>query len=407
MERLSISDFGPIKKADIELKKFNIFIGHTSAGKSAVAKLFSILNSSAFFTLKNRDIEPFKKLLKPYNIDFEFKHNTKIVFEKDGNTWTITNKTFETDWDKAEIFAALNTENGDSLLQGFLNILDERQDAKIVKIKTELSEFIKVGKNNPLLAKHMATILIDSLMSHYSNLCDPIYIPAERNLITSITDSIYDFVGSDINLPECIIEFGRLYQRAKIYISKLDILFMNVEVDFSNKQDALVMKNENNKRLPLNQSSSGFQTLTPLLSVFNYNIEHVFRDKLFVIEEPELSLFPTAQTDLLEYIIKSINKAKYQNNIIITTHSPYVLSVFDNAVLAHYIGSQKGKKQKTEKVIPSDTWITLDDISSHYFDHDGTVKDIIDEEYHSIGAEYIDEASNKTGAIFDKLSELR
>ena len=49
---------------------------------------------------------------------------------------------------------------------------------------------------------------------------------------------------------------------------------------------------------------------------------------MLVIEEPELNLFPSTQHFLIDWIIKKVRKSN--GSIVITTHSPYVLSVVDN-----------------------------------------------------------------------------
>lgn len=46
MAHLKVINFGAIKSADIEIKKYNFFIGHTSSGKSTIAKLIAIFNNS-------------------------------------------------------------------------------------------------------------------------------------------------------------------------------------------------------------------------------------------------------------------------------------------------------------------------------------------------------------------------
>ena len=55
-DRLIIKNFGPIKKAEIQIRKYNIFIGDTACGKSIAAKLLSIFNSEEILLLKTGDL---------------------------------------------------------------------------------------------------------------------------------------------------------------------------------------------------------------------------------------------------------------------------------------------------------------------------------------------------------------
>ena len=51
-----------------------------------------------------------------------------------------------------------------------------------------------------------------------------------------------------------------------------------------------------------------------------------------IIEEPELNLFPKTQTKLVYDILKFIQKDR--DNIVITTHSPYILYALNNCMQA-------------------------------------------------------------------------
>ena len=59
MAHLIVKNFGAIKSAEIEIKKYNFFIGHTSSGKSTIAKLLAIFNNSVFWAIKEGDFKGF------------------------------------------------------------------------------------------------------------------------------------------------------------------------------------------------------------------------------------------------------------------------------------------------------------------------------------------------------------
>ena len=81
MAHLIVKNFGAIKSAEIEIKKYNFFIGHTSSGKSTIAKLLAIFNNSVFWAIKEGDFKGFFKLLEKYNINFDFKPSTIIKYK--------------------------------------------------------------------------------------------------------------------------------------------------------------------------------------------------------------------------------------------------------------------------------------------------------------------------------------
>lgn len=65
MNILTIENFGPIKKAKIEVKDMMVFIGPQSSGKSTLAKIITILNDFNF--RQNDEIKLIDELSK-YNI---------------------------------------------------------------------------------------------------------------------------------------------------------------------------------------------------------------------------------------------------------------------------------------------------------------------------------------------------
>ncbi|WP_443647963.1 AAA family ATPase, partial [Barnesiella intestinihominis] len=102
-ECLTIKNFGPIKKAKLRIRKYNIFIGDTACGKSIAAKLISIFNSEEFLLLKTGDYENFIALLSKYNIDFPFHQDTLISYKY----WNISYRSFITDNNRYELVKAI------------------------------------------------------------------------------------------------------------------------------------------------------------------------------------------------------------------------------------------------------------------------------------------------------------
>ena len=58
-----------------------------------------------------------------------------------------------------------------------------------------------------------------------------------------------------------------------------------------------------------------------------------------VFEEPEAHLYPETQSDIVELIGLLANL--YHNQIIKTTHRPYILSAFNNLLYAYQVAKNK------------------------------------------------------------------
>ncbi len=400
MEHLKIINFGAIKEADIEIKKYNIFIGDTSSGKSTAAKLIAIFNSVVFFAIKNGDFKSFTTLLEKYNINFNFESSTVIEYQDEKYHWEITKDKFISNYndDDAELMKLANEAKPLDFIQKF------KEKKEIPQILTPIVNLII---NQQFSDNYIDSIYLDivkpNLLKSIYDKYSPIYIPAERLLISTFTNSIFSILQLGGTIPFCIKDFGSLYENAREKNRNIDIDVLNIKISFEKTGDKVLLKSDN-KKIMFSQSSSGIQTIMPLWIVFNHYIDDS-KGRLFIVEEPELNLFPTTQVSLVEWMMKKMRKS--DSKIVITTHSPYILSTLDNLIYANEISrNRKGIDTKLAKLLPSMALVDFNEVSSHYFAADGVVKDIIDSENKSVGAEYIDEASNSSSKLFNDLWDL-
>lgn len=337
MERIIIENFGPLTKAEVEIKDINIFIGTTSSGKSTVAKLISVFQNSV---LKSKiTFEDFNELLSDYNIDFKIENNTFIRYEDNGAFVEITKKSINSNFDKKE-----------------------------------------------------------------PSLLNPIYIPAERVFFSTISQSIFGLMSSNISLPKWLIDFGAKFEKARSSVRKMNVEFLKAKYEYDESTDYIQLSNSN--KIKLSQASSGLQSVIPLLLVIQHNTsQRNKRRDFFVIEEPELNLYPTSQKDLIEFIIGRLNRST--DKLIITTHSPYLLTSIDNLIQAQNVISQNPDDlRNVSKLVPEEYWIDYNNVSCYYFDG-GTGRSTMDNETKSIGPSNIDNVSEKLSSIFEQLLALK
>lgn len=434
MEKLIVENFGPIKKAAIELKEINIFIGTTSSGKSLIAKLVTIFKSSFF--LQDSSYDNFIKKLKEYNIDFDIYENTVIKFTVNSFNWEIRKGSCETNFIYNELFVYLNIAseflgNNDfseenvnkkipfdtlknafflgSFLSSFISEIQNRINNSLVlskfdkKILKEINSVDFKSKSSEELGVFFAEIA-DEVMKELTPVF-PLYIPAERMLLSMVGESIFGLTSNDVNLPKFFTEFGNYFEKARNEVQQFYIPFLNVEYSYRNKSNLL--QHIDGSQVKLENASSGLQSILPLLLVlYRYTTNRSKQPfpNLFVVEEPELNLFPVTQIDLMFDIINMVNYSS--NKLIITTHSPYVISTLDNMIQAKNIVNDYPKKAKSvNRIIDSSQWVDFDRVNCYYLNN-GKSKNLMDKKLKSIKGNQIDSASEIIDGHLNSLLSL-
>lgn len=421
---LIVKNFGPIKDAHIQTKRYNVLIGNTSTGKSVLAKLISIAYEIEFYFIENGNFEAFLKLLKKYCIDFPFSDSTQIEISFALAHWIITKDSFR----------IIKSIGSPFFKQDTVNISNNKDVAYLYReISIDKNMENDLDPNNPIVeeAKKTYKELVDNIahnqktdLSQYSQPAidlayrtflayihdknASVYVPAERNLMSVFTNNIFSFLKSGSNIPESIKRFGSLYEAAKGENKNLSIDFMNIKVDFANENDKIVLDDAGTE-IRFEQASSGMQSIIPLWAVFLYGIKNHSLGTA-IIEEPEQNLFPTLQVDLVNNLVAQLNQTKA--NLLITTHSPYILSVLDNLIYANDVyqkakaADNKEQIQRIEKLVNPSMLINYDEVAAYLCKDDGVVERMNDDEMRNTGAYALDKASTITSHIFNELMDI-
>jgi predicted ATP-binding protein involved in virulence len=125
------------------------------------------------------------------------------------------------------------------------------------------------------------------------------------------------------------------------------------------------------------------------------------------IEEPEAHLFPMSQRLILELIALTFNTSSPRLQVLITTHSPYVLTALNNLLQAGalYETLKKTEQVRLAKLVPQSRAIPIASVSAYALTRDGC-KSIIDPETKLLSAELIDQVSTDLAIQFDHLIGL-
>ena len=381
---LNIKNFGPIKDAKLDIKKTTVLIGPQGSGKSTLAKLLAIYGD--------------KNSFKNFGLAHYFPFTTYGIsdfYENDKTALYYQNDCYSIEYKKNLLNLHLNQEL-DDLTKDKKNWINHEDFAMsfnhymtFIKQLSERSSMIK-----PIVGGRMPSI-VETLAMPYAH-----YIPAERFLIAVISGATWGLMSNNIALPKYVIDFGSLFEIARTNISELPVDFLDIHYRYENGIDKIILKDS--KEVKLSVSASGFQSIIPLSLVVENNFSKGLTN--FIVEEPELNLFPVTQKHLIQYLADKCNQNN--NELLMTTHSPYVLSSLNLLVFA-YQTAQKHPELINEinAIVPQKSWINPAEFAAYYVD-EGTVRSIINPKTGLIAENELDEVSDMIGDEFDALKRI-
>ncbi|MFD2608023.1 AAA family ATPase [Deinococcus taklimakanensis] len=416
MEILKVKGFTGIKKAEIRVQKFTVFIGHQASGKSICAKL----------------IYYFRQIISGMALDISsgtskiaIKKKHKVDFARYFPQTAWGREAFEIDYQLYDFKVKIkskNTKAGRGIDITYSKLYDDLLDniRKEVK-KHQDDEFdgyyrlINVDGREEYVMISPATLVLETArkMIHedYSN--TNYFVPAGRSFFSTLRGNVFSFISTSIDMDPFLIEFGRLYERMRnIYNNSLgshagnkdsrDVFNKIIKGDYKRENGDDYIFTNGDRSVPISSTSSGQQEALPLLILLSTlrNNRARLGVNLF-IEEPEAHLFPDTQKEFIDYIFTSLSR-----NVgicVITTHSPYILSEINNMM---YRGSLVGLVDNERRIkMSADPLVDPKKVEAYHF-KDGEVTRIIDSATGLIDASSIDEASEVITKDFDQLMEI-
>ena len=398
-EKLTVKNFGPIKNAELELKKVTIFIGPQGSGKSTLAKLVAICKDGERSFLRSEVPVSYNYNESYYGLK-SFK-NEKSFFSFSSDILKLSNIGAMTE--------ITPTKLGESL----------EKDGKAINEKLKL-DLGNQNLDNMSKELHQFDANLEYAKMFYKyNITSTTYIPENRSSVTYLSSSLFGLMNNDVNLPKILTAFGNKYSIASTNDAKEDMRFVKAEghiigskkpkyielfdLQFQHRdgQDFLIDTN-NDYEVNLKDSASGMQSTIPLILVVRH--EYSFVNKHFIVEEPELNLFPTTQKQLVGYLADKCTQNG--NELLMTTHSPYVLSAINNLIFAYKVAHEVPEKaEEVAQIIPREQWLNPEDVAAYYV-ADGTVKSIIAEKFGLIGENELDAISEDIAGERDDLFRI-
>jgi hypothetical protein len=256
----------------------------------------------------------------------------------------------------------------------------------------------------------------------------PFFIPAGRSFYANVEENIFAFLSSNISIEYLFKEFGQDYQFAKqIYkhkenfnknnISTINDIVSQIIVGNYVQEDGedWILCKQNRKKIKVSNASSGQQEalqMTTLLEILPFITFPGTSNSIFLIEEPEAHLFPKSQKNIIELIALVFNITHNKHRFFITTHSPYILTAFNNLIQAGNTkkkikerGNKKEELKQLFNIVPENQILDIDYFGVYTLGN-GELKSIINQENQLIDTNIIDEVSHEFSDIFEKLVDL-
>lgn len=434
MQRIEI-DFGPLKEVVLDIKNLNVFIGPQASGKSTIAKFlffFKSLNEEMFLCIKKMiddkefdgNLGSFKRLIK-----------TKLVRYFGSSSWMNKKMSVRFIY-SSDVFVEIKTR----MVKDFNTSISYKNiditfspafESKFKDLVTYAQQFVNEHSKDFLSSQELieydmkkwgllrnVDIQIKELLKEDRH---PIFIPSGRSIISILSNQIQNLNFDDIDkLTQTFISrisilrpyFGKSLLEIlneKKEVSEINEDSVNLSIQFIsnilkgryiNDSEGEKIYYDQQNYVPLNYSSSGQQeSLWILLQIFLVLLEN---QKVFlVIEEPEAHLFPEAQKDMANLIALVANNNDSQ--VVVTTHSPYILATFNNLLYANKVA--KIKEDDVQQIIDKNLWLDFFRTSAYHLEN-GKIKNIMDSELNMIQNEYIDSVSAVINQEFDKLFSI-
>lgn len=411
-EQLIVKNFGPFQREEVKVtfKKVTIFIGPSGGGKSTIAKLAAVFRDVDFYASQENpsNLFDYYGLINYFSTNSELRLNRgKYSVKVKGRRITydpITNRLINS---QAKLAVQLSNERSSAKLPTLSSTvmnavkstgLNKKDMDEMVSEVQALTDELVVGIGSELVK------LIFSKIFLYTN---PAYIPSERIFVSSLSNSWAGLLRDDIGLPPPLLTFANNYAQMRTAVGKLDLPLFNASYVHTEGED-FVRINGQKKLFNLSETASGIQSVTPLLVLLEHLSRNTEQAQSFIIEEPELNLYPTAQQELLKWLLEKCTQG--ENDLTITTHSPYILSHLNLLLYAHHVGNKdEEKRRKVAAIIPEKYWVNPDEFAAYYVNGPegaGGVRSLLDPETKLISQNELDAVSGIQADEFDQLLDI-
>lgn len=403
MKRLIIKNIGPLKEVDIALSRINLIIGPQSTGKSCILKIASFcawmektisLNQDTRHFLNREYIDThliaFHNLQGYINDESFFEYETDIMtfsFSFKDNLYAFKWKGGRWDYKRSKIAYIVAERNVLSVIPNWFDI-----DFPNNSIRYFMKEWQNARNNNG--DKNQLPVLNTGIDYKYDK---------ERG-----TDRIILNNGKELSLLNASSGLQSLVPLF-VFIDYIAKDIFKLDIQSIKDQDAKVnllyqLKNNHPSGEFIHIENHGISVASDELNIIVENFTHYDHSDIY-LEEPEENLFPETQMDLVNWLAEIVNGER-NHSLFIATHSPYIMSAFNNLIQAGDIIEESPEKaDEVEKIIGGHRALKYEDVAAFAIAN-GSVHRIMDDELKLMEPSELDTVSDDIANVFNKLLDL-
>lgn len=251
MSKLTLKNIGPIKDVVINLNKVNVLMGPQSSGKSTIAKSISYCQW----------VE--KRFILDGKFNYKFSEQFMDFHSIDENYFSAKSLIkYESD----NIYISYSGKN-------------KKEE---IKVLNDLTKF-KKSKN--------------------------IYIPAERNFVTTIPN-LNKYNETNDNIMSFLYDW---YDAKKTYTKKSPLNVLNLGIKYHHLEDTdldVLALSKSNKEISLKNASSGLQSIIPLLMLVDYLTNEIQKKITPPSVQEKLQLYENNESLIKDYVKTELEKIK-------------------------------------------------------------------------------------------------
>lgn len=444
MHKIEIRKNGPIEQLEMNINKFNILIGEQATGKSTVAKsiyffrtvktlitdyLTQLYDSNSYNNQSQEGITIFKAIshdlksvfIRLFGYSWDLNPDLYLKYEYYENVW-IEVKMYDDPFALRRYISVNYSEEMKRQISELQKDVRKMRNGR-VHVTTSLALANEERKRDyNVIAQRVNEIFHDDKEAYY--------IPAGRSLLTVLSNSramMNSFPNLDLITERFMMMidgvreiYNRGVKNAHLYypipnrvfspnkLAEYIVEMQKGEYFYNNGQEELKIQDNNGEMIKINFASSGQQEI---LWVLNFLYALLLREeKTFVIiEEPEAHIYPTLQKDVMDFI--SMFTQLGNNEVFITTHSPYVLTTVNNLYYAGVLTSQ-GHENQIRKVlgnnsaIPKGTLTAYKLLTKEMAGNEEHVISLLQEDGMEIRPDLIDDVSVKVNELYTALYNI-